>query len=198
MSRWSWSVGGMILPREYPSKRIKTFPVTLTTTNSIWNGLLSKPVLWDLMPAIASWAMASLLALLRFWPVFVIKDLLLYGSQHSTLHLGVFRCRNCSSSVVPKLKRKCYSCNWIHFHKEIQNSCVGACPLFHPKTLTDPVAVACVTICDFSCTRRCILCLCVILKPEDGPTGCPETSVRNCHYSLRNNPEDRSSHLCCA
>jgi len=23
--------------------------------------------------------------------------------------------------------------------------------------------------------------------------GCPETSVRNYHYSLRNNPEDRSS-----
>jgi hypothetical protein len=28
-----------------------------------------------------------------------------------------------------------------------------------------------------------------------GPTGCPETSVRNCHYSLRNNPEGRGSHL---
>ena len=27
------------------------------------------------------------------------------------------------------------------------------------------------------------------------PTGCPETSVRNYHYSLRNNPEERSSHL---
>jgi len=25
------------------------------------------------------------------------------------------------------------------------------------------------------------------------PTGCPETSVRNCDYSLRNNPEERSS-----
>jgi hypothetical protein len=24
---------------------------------------------------------------------------------------------------------------------------------------------------------------------------CPETSVRNYHYSLRNNPEQRSSHL---
>ena len=23
--------------------------------------------------------------------------------------------------------------------------------------------------------------------------GCPETSVRNCHYTLRNNPEERSS-----
>jgi hypothetical protein len=28
-----------------------------------------------------------------------------------------------------------------------------------------------------------------------GPIGCPETSVRNYHYSLRNNPEERSSHL---
>jgi hypothetical protein len=26
-----------------------------------------------------------------------------------------------------------------------------------------------------------------------GPIGCPETSVRNYHYSLRNNPEERSS-----
>jgi len=26
-----------------------------------------------------------------------------------------------------------------------------------------------------------------------GPKGCPETSVRNYHYSLRNNPEERSS-----
>jgi len=26
-----------------------------------------------------------------------------------------------------------------------------------------------------------------------GPIGCPETSVRNCHYQLRNNAEDRSS-----
>jgi hypothetical protein len=25
-----------------------------------------------------------------------------------------------------------------------------------------------------------------------GPTGCTETSVMDCHYSLRNNPEDRS------
>ena len=24
---------------------------------------------------------------------------------------------------------------------------------------------------------------------------CPETSIINCHYSLRNNPEERSSHL---
>jgi len=28
-----------------------------------------------------------------------------------------------------------------------------------------------------------------------GPIGCPETSVRNYHYSLCNNPEERSSHL---
>jgi len=28
-----------------------------------------------------------------------------------------------------------------------------------------------------------------------GPKGCPETSVRNYHYSLHNNPEGRSSHL---
>jgi hypothetical protein len=28
-----------------------------------------------------------------------------------------------------------------------------------------------------------------------GPIGCPETSVRNNHYSLCNNPEDRSSLL---
>jgi hypothetical protein len=27
-----------------------------------------------------------------------------------------------------------------------------------------------------------------------GPIGCPETSVRNHHYSLRNNLEGRSSH----
>ena len=27
------------------------------------------------------------------------------------------------------------------------------------------------------------------------PIGCPETSVRNDNYSLRNNPEQRSSHL---
>jgi hypothetical protein len=28
-----------------------------------------------------------------------------------------------------------------------------------------------------------------------GPIGCPETSVRNCHYTLRNNPEERGSQL---
>jgi len=27
-----------------------------------------------------------------------------------------------------------------------------------------------------------------------GLIGCLETSVRNCHHSLRNNPEERSSH----
>ena len=31
------------------------------------------------------------------------------------------------------------------------------------------------------------------LKME--PIGCPETSVRNYHYLLRNNPEERSFHL---
>jgi len=30
---------------------------------------------------------------------------------------------------------------------------------------------------------------------EDGMIGCPETSVRNNHYSLRNISEERSSHL---
>ena len=28
-----------------------------------------------------------------------------------------------------------------------------------------------------------------------GPTGCPETSVRIYHYTLRNNPDERRSHL---
>jgi len=27
-----------------------------------------------------------------------------------------------------------------------------------------------------------------------GPIGCPETSVKNYHYALRNNPKERSSH----
>jgi hypothetical protein len=27
------------------------------------------------------------------------------------------------------------------------------------------------------------------------PIGCPETSVRNYHYSRRNNPEERSFHV---
>jgi hypothetical protein len=30
---------------------------------------------------------------------------------------------------------------------------------------------------------------------KKGPIGCPETSVRNYHYALRNNPEEHSSHL---
>ena len=43
-----------------------------------------------------------------------------------------------------------------------------------------------------------------LLTPEErleswslktGPKGCPETSVRNYHYWLRNNPEERSYHL---
>ena len=29
---------------------------------------------------------------------------------------------------------------------------------------------------------------------KKGPKGCPETSVRNYHYSLHNTPEERSSH----
>ena len=28
-----------------------------------------------------------------------------------------------------------------------------------------------------------------------GPVGCPETSIRNYDYSLRNDPEERRSHL---
>jgi len=28
-----------------------------------------------------------------------------------------------------------------------------------------------------------------------GPKGCPGTSVRNYHYTLRNDPEEHSSHL---
>jgi len=31
------------------------------------------------------------------------------------------------------------------------------------------------------------------LNLKMGPTGCPETSIRNSHYSFRNNPEERSS-----
>ena len=31
-----------------------------------------------------------------------------------------------------------------------------------------------------------------------GPIGCPETSVGNYHYTLRNNPEERSYHLLCS
>ena len=31
-----------------------------------------------------------------------------------------------------------------------------------------------------------------ILTTEDGTIGCRETSVRNCHHSLRNNPEERT------
>jgi hypothetical protein len=33
------------------------------------------------------------------------------------------------------------------------------------------------------------------LTTEDGAIGCPETTTINYHYSLRNNPEERSSHL---
>ena len=34
-----------------------------------------------------------------------------------------------------------------------------------------------------------------VLSLKMGPTGCPETSVVNYHYSLRNNPKERSSYL---
>jgi hypothetical protein len=34
----------------------------------------------------------------------------------------------------------------------------------------------------------------LVLILEGGTIGCPETSVRNCHYSLRHGPEERSSH----
>jgi hypothetical protein len=33
------------------------------------------------------------------------------------------------------------------------------------------------------------------LNPEMGPIGCPETSVKNYHYSTRNKPVERSTHL---
>jgi hypothetical protein len=35
----------------------------------------------------------------------------------------------------------------------------------------------------------------IFLTPEDGTIGCPETSVRTHHYSVHNNPEERSSLL---
>jgi hypothetical protein len=35
----------------------------------------------------------------------------------------------------------------------------------------------------------------ILEPPEMEPTGCPETSVRNYRHTLRNNPEERSSHL---
>jgi len=34
-----------------------------------------------------------------------------------------------------------------------------------------------------------------LLGLKMGPIGCPETSARNCHRTLRNNPEERRSHL---
>jgi hypothetical protein len=33
------------------------------------------------------------------------------------------------------------------------------------------------------------------IKQMVGPIGCPEKSVRNCRYSLRNNPEEHTFHL---
>jgi len=34
----------------------------------------------------------------------------------------------------------------------------------------------------------------VLRRLRMGPKSCPETSVRNCHYALRNRPEERSSY----
>jgi hypothetical protein len=51
------------------------------------------------------------------------------------------------------------------------------------RTVTFPMGC---TFCDFRFNS-------LLLKM--GPIGCPETSVRNHHYSLRNNPKERSSHL---
>jgi hypothetical protein len=34
-----------------------------------------------------------------------------------------------------------------------------------------------------------------LLTLEDGPTGCPETSIQTYHSTLRNIPEERRSHL---
>jgi hypothetical protein len=35
----------------------------------------------------------------------------------------------------------------------------------------------------------------LVLTLEGGTVGCPETSVMNCHFSLRNGPVEHSSHL---
>jgi hypothetical protein len=45
-------------------------------------------------------------------------------------------------------------------------------------------------ICNYFLTFRILF-----LSLEIGQIGCPETSIRNCYYSLRNNPEERDSHL---
>ena len=37
--------------------------------------------------------------------------------------------------------------------------------------------------------------LLLVIRISMGPIGCPEKSVRNYHYSLRNNPEEGSSQL---
>ena len=42
--------------------------------------------------------------------------------------------------------------------------------------------------------ENCAL-LCYYATSKMGPIGCPETSVRNYHFSLRNNPEERSFRL---
>ena len=47
----------------------------------------------------------------------------------------------------------------------------------------------------FETTYRSHLQSSRIQKMKMGPTGCLETSVRNCHYCVRNNPEERSSQL---
>jgi len=43
--------------------------------------------------------------------------------------------------------------------------------------------------------ENCAL-FCVITRLRMGPIGCPEKSVRNYHYSLRNTPDECSSQLC--
>jgi hypothetical protein len=35
----------------------------------------------------------------------------------------------------------------------------------------------------------------IFLTLKMGHKGCPETSVKNCHYSLRNSPEEWSIHF---
>ena len=57
--------------------------------------------------------------------------------------------------------------------------------------------------CCYQTPLSLFLCLSVRVKTfgfltpplKMGQICCPETSVRNCHYCLRNNPEGRSSHL---
>jgi hypothetical protein len=59
------------------------------------------------------------------------------------------------------------------------------------------------TTCDLRTVLFWVITLRVVVIPvlrvqessRMGPIGCPEMSVRNYHYSLRNNPEERSSRL---